>query len=262
MSDADVMFVFRSSDESAAEIADRVAGEFIANCQDLRLLFDLDLELRPEGKKGARIRSLESYESYYSRWAEEWEFQALLKARFVAGSKSLGRDFIKLIAAYRYPLKLDSAQIRNIRLIKARVESERLPKGADPARHLKLGRGGISDVEWLAQLEQLQHAATHKELQTQGTLSTLAALSSLNLLDEAAASSLDTAWRLASRLRTAIALVTGKPRDQLPTDRIQLAAISQLLQRESPAALENEYLGASRRARRIFEESFFGAVEE
>ena len=261
-SDADVMLVYRSADSNAAELADQVAGELIANCQDLRLLFELDLELRPEGKKGSRIRSLDSYESYYARWAEEWEFQALLKARLVAGSASLGAEFMRLIDDYRYSDKVTPEQLKRIRVIKARVESERLPKGADPGRHLKLGRGGISDVEWLVQLEQLQLAASHVELRAQGTLPALAAMMQLQLLPAGALSSLATSWRLASRLRTAIALATGKSGDQLPTDRALLSAIAQLLNSEGPSALENEYLGASRRARRIFEESFFGAVED
>lgn len=258
-SDADVILVYRSKGDSAASVADQIAGELVANCQDLRLLFELDLELRPEGKKGPRIRSLESYQNYYERWAEEWEYQALLKARFVAGSAALGAAFIDLIASYRYPAKFDSAQAKKIRVIKARVEAERLPKGADPTRHLKLGRGGISDVEWLVQLEQLRLAAPNPELRTQGTLPTLEALGRLGQLEPKVVDALVASWRLASRLRIAIALVTGKPGDQLPTDRLQLAGVSNLLQSEGPAALENEYLGASRRARRIFEEKFFGA---
>ena len=261
-SDADVMLVYDSQDAGSAELADRIAGEFIGNCQDLRLLFELDLELRPEGKKGSRIRSLESYQSYYSRWAEEWEFQALLKARFVAGSTQLGERFIQLADQHRYGHQLSEEQFKRIRLIKARVEAERLPKGADPARHLKLGRGGISDVEWLVQLEQLKLAGTQVELRIQSTLKTLELVGQLGVLPDSAARALETAWRMASRIRTAIALVLGKSGDQLPTDRSQLAAIAQLLQRESPSVLENEYLGAARRARRIFEDNFFGGVAE
>ena len=88
-----------------------------------------------------------------------------------------------LIDPIRYPESLPEQDVREVRRIKARVEAERLPRGADPARHLKLGRGGLSDVEWLAQLLQLQHAGRHPELRTTSTVEALEAAASLGLLD-------------------------------------------------------------------------------
>ncbi|MFP3675172.1 hypothetical protein SB724_20365, partial [Bacillus sp. SIMBA_031] len=86
------------------------------------------------------------------------------------GSDELAADFVKLIDPIRYPAELAETDVREIRRIKARVESERLPRGADPARHVKLGRGGLSDVEWLVQLLQLQHAGKHPDLRTTSTM--------------------------------------------------------------------------------------------
>ena len=120
----------------------------------------VDADLRPEGKSGPMVRSLESYAEYYRRWSLVWEAQALLRARPMAGDDELAADFVALIDPIRYPESLSEQDVREVRRVKARVEAERLPRGADPARHLKLGRGGLSDVEWLAQLLQLQHAGT------------------------------------------------------------------------------------------------------
>ncbi|MCE3291628.1 MAG: bifunctional glutamine-synthetase adenylyltransferase/deadenyltransferase, partial [Arthrobacter sp.] len=166
-SDADVLYVHRAlpgyADGEAQEQAAKIVGHVSSLLtQPLRpaimaeRVLTVDADLRPEGKSGAMVRSLESYAEYYRRWSLVWEAQALLRARPIAGDDRLADDFLKLINPVRYPESLSETDIREIRRIKARVESERLPRGADPARHLKLGRGGLSDVEWLVQLLQLQ----------------------------------------------------------------------------------------------------------
>ena len=110
------------------------------------------MDLRPEGKNGTVARSVDSYRAYYSRWGDIWENQALLRARMIYGSQELVTEFNEVIDQYRYPTELSSKSIIEIRRIKARIETERLPQGADPKRHLKLGRGSLSDIEWLVQL--------------------------------------------------------------------------------------------------------------
>ena len=125
-------------------------------------VLQMDADLRPEGKNGAMVRSLDSFAEYYRRWSLIWEAQALLRARPMAGDDALAHDFLALIDPIRYPENISEHDVREVRRVKARVEAERLPRGADPARHLKLGRGGLSDVEWLVQLLQLQHAGKHR----------------------------------------------------------------------------------------------------
>ena len=161
-SDADVMYVYRPAGvdpEEAQRRAEHIVHELVRLTEDLRLPLDLDAGLRPEGKNGAIVRSLESYQAYYERWSLTWEAQALLRARGVVGDAALLAAFEELADGIRYPAAIGAAEVREIKRIKARVESERLPQGADPARHLKLGRGSLSDVEWFVQLLQLQHAA-------------------------------------------------------------------------------------------------------
>ncbi|MDX7526610.1 hypothetical protein SJ358_23780, partial [Enterobacter hormaechei] len=95
--------------------------------------------LRPEGRNGPLVRTLASYRAYYSKWAETWELQALLRAAFAAGDRDLGLDFLHMIDEFRYPADgVPPKVVQEIRRMKARIDTERLPRGADPATHTKL----------------------------------------------------------------------------------------------------------------------------
>jgi glutamate-ammonia-ligase adenylyltransferase len=263
-SDADVVYVYRAagaSPEQAAKGAERVVRELARLTEDLRLPLDLDIGLRPEGKNGAIVRSLDSYRAYYSRWSLTWEAQALLRARGVAGSDRLQRDFEAMADEVRYPAKLADADVREVKRIKARVESERLPQAADPSRHLKLGRGSLSDVEWLVQLLQLENASRVPELRTTSTLSALAAAEDAGLIARKDAARLREAWILASRARSALTLWTAKTGDVLPRDSRQLEGVARMLRYPpgSASRLEEDYLRTTRLARQVFERLFYGA---
>ncbi|WP_454858170.1 bifunctional [glutamine synthetase] adenylyltransferase/[glutamine synthetase]-adenylyl-L-tyrosine phosphorylase [Promicromonospora soli] len=180
------------------------------------------------------------------------------------GGLSLGARFTALIDPLRYPEGgPDAAVLREVRRIKARVESERLPRGADPARHLKLGRGGVSDVEWTVQLLQLQHAFEVPGLRTTGTVAALKAAREADLLTDDDAEVLLEAWRLASRLRSAIVLwsgrTTGSGVDMLPHDSHALTGLARLLGDVGTGPeLEELYLRVARRARAVMERVFYG----
>src|SRR6185312_9987551 len=195
--------------------------------------FEIDADLRPEGKKGALVRSLDAFREYYERWVDVWEIQALLRAVPVAGDEDLGREFVALIDPLRYPDGgLTAEQVAEIRRIKARVERERLPRGADPATHTKLGRGGLADVEWTVQLLQLQHAADVPALRLPSTVEGLEALREADVLDAGQAEALRSAWELASSVRNALMLVRGRPSDQLPRHGAELAGVARALGRK------------------------------
>src|ERR1700689_3961051 len=131
---------------------------------------------RPGGRQGPLVRSLAACRAYYERRAAPWEFQALLRAEFAVGSAELGAEFIALADPFRYPADgLGDPAVREIRRIKARIEAERIPRGTDRALHLKLGPGGLSDVEWTIQLLQLQHASAIPALRTTRTGEAMAA---------------------------------------------------------------------------------------
>jgi glutamate-ammonia-ligase adenylyltransferase len=267
-SDADVMFVYKAKDGVAVDTAQRVAARAINELKllvkDSLLEFELDLDLRPEGKNGPSVRSLESYAAYYKRWANTWEAQALLRARVIAGSDELRDEFVALINEYRYPKELPNQAVIEIRRIKARVETERLPQGADPKRHLKLGRGSLSDVEWLVQLLQMQHGNEHPIIRTPQTLAALKACVSVGVIADHDARVLEEAWILASRVRSASVLWANKRTDVLPVDRKQLDGIARILEypRGSAAQLEQDYLSHTRRARAVFERIFYGFISD
>jgi [glutamine synthetase] adenylyltransferase / [glutamine synthetase]-adenylyl-L-tyrosine phosphorylase len=261
-SDADVMFVYRPLTEDvnrAQAEAEQLVSEIRTLCADQSLEFELDLDLRPEGKNGPIVRSIDSYAAYYKRWAGTWESQALLRARLISGEPGIRDAFVELINQYRYPEIIEPAAIVEIRRIKARVEVERLPQGADPKRHLKLGRGSISDVEWLVQLLQLKHASRHPEIQTPHTLIALKQMESVGLINNSDARVLLEAWTIASKIRSAAMLYLNKRTDVLPLDRHQLEGIARLTgyPRGGASSLEQDYLAATRRGRAVFEKLFF-----
>ncbi|HIY65528.1 MAG TPA: bifunctional [glutamine synthetase] adenylyltransferase/[glutamine synthetase]-adenylyl-L-tyrosine phosphorylase [Candidatus Agrococcus pullicola] len=257
-SDLDVMYVCRG-DERATERATALVRSIGQTVTDPVVKFELDSGLRPEGRKGPLVRSLESYRRYYERWSDTWEAQALLRAAPFVGDDQLTKDFFSLIDPLRYTTRFTSRDAREIRRIKARVEGERLPQNADRRRHLKLGAGSLSDVEWLVQLLQLQHAGEFSSLRTPSTLEALAALGRAEIVSVEDEATMESAWTLSSRLRNALALAQARTIDVLPYDRVHLETIARILGYPAGAAstLEDDYLHATRRARRVFERLFF-----
>ncbi|MFD7460779.1 MULTISPECIES: bifunctional [glutamine synthetase] adenylyltransferase/[glutamine synthetase]-adenylyl-L-tyrosine phosphorylase [unclassified Streptomyces] len=268
-SDADVLFVHEPregvDEREAGDAANRVVAEMRRLLQvpsaDPPLLIDADL--RPEGKSGPLVRSLKSYEAYYRRWSLVWESQALLRAEPVAGDADLGRRFVELIDPLRYPARgLDDDAVREIRRLKARMESERLPRGVDPKLHAKLGPGGLSDVEWTVQLLQMRHGAAHEALRTPRTREALAAAREAGLISAEDAATLDEAWVLATRVRNAVMLVRGRAGDTFPSDGRELAAVGRYLG-YGPGHVGDmldAYRRTTRLARGVVEELFYGAT--
>ncbi|GAA2173533.1 bifunctional [glutamine synthetase] adenylyltransferase/[glutamine synthetase]-adenylyl-L-tyrosine phosphorylase [Agrococcus versicolor] len=257
-SDVDVLWVCRDeSDVDAAMRAVRAASEIV---QDPSVKFELDAGLRPEGRQGPLVRTLASYATYYERWGEVWEQQALLRAAPFAGDRTLADDLLAIVVAARDRDTLSQTGAREIRRIKARVEAERLPQNADRTRHLKLGRGSLSDVEWLVQLLQLQQPVDGARERHPTTLVALAGLVEAGAIPARDAAILRRAWLLASRLRNALALAQARTIDLLPTDRGQLEVVARLMGRTqgSAATVEEEYLRATRLARKVFDERFWG----
>lgn len=266
-SDADVMFVHENlgdDDELASNVARDLAGEVRAllgapSSTDPPLV--VDANLRPEGRNGPLVRSLPAYERYYAQWSSAWEAQALLRARPVAGDADLGRRFIEMIDPVRYPAGgVSPGDLLEIRRLKGRIDSERLPRGADPTTHTKLGRGGLADIEWSIQLLQLRHGGRLPALRTTHTLEALSAAAKADLMDDEQAEILEHAWRFATRVRNALMLVRDKPGDQLPALGAELVAVARVLGYplgSDPGQLIDDYRRAGRRARRVVETVFY-----
>lgn len=266
-SDADVMFVCEAtegSDEVAAVkwatlIAEQVRTLLGTPSTDPPL--EVDANLRPEGRNGPLVRTLASYAAYYRQWAEPWEIQALLRAHRVAGDADLGHRFLLMIDEIRYPPDGISAKtVQEIRRIKARVDAERLPRGADPNTHTKLGRGGLADVEWTVQLLQLRHAHEVPGLHNTSTLECLDVIGEAGLLEAEDVSKLRWAWLTATASRNALVLVKGKPTDQLPGPGrfLNAVAVAAGWPDDDGGAFLDNYLRVTRRAKAVVRAVFDG----
>ena len=266
-SDADVLFVCdprAGQDETVAVkwsigVADQVQRLLGAPSTDPPL--QVDAGLRPEGRNGALVRTLAAYDAYYRQWAQPWEVQALLRAHQVAGDQELGLRFLHLIDEVRYPAGGVSAEsVREIRRIKARVDAERLPRGANPATHTKLGRGGLADVEWTVQLMQLRYAHEVSSLHNTSTLESLSAIERAGLLGSEDVALLRDAWLTATKARNALVLVRGKPADQLPGPGRLLSAIARVAgwPNDDGSEFLDNYMRVTRRAKTVVERVFGG----
>uniref|UniRef100_UPI0024551873 bifunctional [glutamine synthetase] adenylyltransferase/[glutamine synthetase]-adenylyl-L-tyrosine phosphorylase n=1 Tax=Nocardia gipuzkoensis TaxID=2749991 RepID=UPI0024551873 len=266
-SDADVLFVCAprpGEDETkavkwATGVADRVQQLLGAPSTDPPL--HVDAGLRPEGRNGPLVRTLGAYAAYYEQWAQPWEVQALLRAHQVAGDEALGVRFLHVIDKVRYPEGGVSAEsVREIRRIKARVDAERLPRGADPATHTKLGRGGLADIEWTVQLMQLRHAHEVPGLHNTSTLQALDVIEQTELLDAHDVALLRDAWLTATNARNALVLVRGKPSDQLPGPGRLLSAVARVAgwPNDDGSEFLDHYMRVTRRAKAVVERVFGG----
>jgi glutamate-ammonia-ligase adenylyltransferase len=266
-SDADVLFVHDPEPGADPQVASSYA-QAVAN--EVRRLLALpgpdpallvDADLRPEGKQGALVRTLDSYAAYYAKWSKVWEAQALLRADAVVGDLDLRVRFEAMIDPLRYPPDgISEDDVVEVRRIKARVDEERLPRGADPHTHLKLGRGGLADIEWTVQLLQMRYAGTVPGLRTSRTLEALTAARDAGLVDEDDAAVLQQGWRRVSRVRNAVTLVRGKPSDELPRDPRERAAVAVILgyPAGSSDAMVNDQLRYTRLARSVVDRVFWG----
>ena len=266
VSDLDVMFVHEpvaGADRTLVhELANRAAEQLIAGLGAVTAegtAFEIDADLRPEGRQGPLSRSLESFEHYYERWSEPWEHQALLKARMVAGDDDLGRRFEVLAREWAYPDQFTDADATRMRRMKARLEKERIKKRQDPKRHLKLGPGGLSDVEWTVQLLQKRHGGGNPVLRTTNTLEAIDMLQDESVLDHRDAGWLRDGYRFLSMVRNRMYLMRIRDVDVLPTAGHDLVRLAHSLGYGPTGRqeFEDEHLRHTRHVRRVAEEVFY-----
>ena len=273
-SDADVIIIYRpahGADDSAANSFARKVQEqmrmMLMGPVSTEPKIELDMDLRPEGKNGPVVRSYASCEEYDRAWASVWERQALLRARFAAGDKELAEDFLANVAnPFRYPAeRLTDDQLQEIRRLKARMEAERLPRGVRRDRHLKLGRGGLSDVEWTVQLLQLQHAHDIEALQVNSTMQALDVLVEHGLIVMEDAKILRDAWQMCTAARNGNYLWNGRANraDILPDQHFDLSGIATYLGYDPDRGqqFENDILSQMRKSREVCERLFYGVEE-
>ncbi|MBI4728914.1 MAG: bifunctional glutamine-synthetase adenylyltransferase/deadenyltransferase, partial [Acidobacteria bacterium] len=278
-SDIDVMFVYDgpgsggegasrasgAAEEEAARAWARAIGEGVltrlAATTEEGQAFRVDTTLRPEGKDGPLVRSLAAYRAYYEKWARPWELQALIKARPVAGDGALGRQFLDLVQPFVYPERLSAEAIREIRRLKARIERERLGSREDPRTQLKVGTGGLIDIEFTVQFLQLSRGYLEPSLRARGTIPAIAAATELKLLDLEKGRWLVEAYRSLNRIRNVLYLIRGRHTDALPGRAEDLEVLARALGHGAPGArvaFMDRYRKVTRRARQVCVDSFYG----
>jgi glutamate-ammonia-ligase adenylyltransferase len=254
-SDLDVVFVYDGTAAADFQRATRLAMEvrrFVTGATPTEQIWHVDLDLRPEGKQGPVARSLEGYATYFHRWAHVWERQAMLRARAVAGDPGVGERFVGLLESFVWEPGLSVDDVREIRRMKARIERERIPAGEDPAFHLKLGRGSLSDIEWTAQLLQLRWG-----VRSASTMGALDALVDHGVLAPDDSDVLATAYRFCEATRNRLYLVNSGPADSLPPQQSTLLRWLARSLETTPSQLREDYRRVTRRARRVMERLFY-----
>jgi [glutamine synthetase] adenylyltransferase / [glutamine synthetase]-adenylyl-L-tyrosine phosphorylase len=206
-SDVDLLFLYSEEGQLAAHISyheffNRLGNKILetfSTPDPAGSLFRVDLRLRPEGSAGPLARSLESMENYYAGFGETWERIALIKARGIAGSRELAYDFLRSHQPFIYQKSSTPDLLEEIAKIKHRIERDIVGAGK-LERDVKLGRGGIRDIEFVVQTLQIIHGARHPFLQEPNMLKALRALRELDLLASQEVLALDNAYRFLRRV--------------------------------------------------------------
>jgi [glutamine synthetase] adenylyltransferase / [glutamine synthetase]-adenylyl-L-tyrosine phosphorylase len=207
-----------------------------------RRCFRVDANLRPEGRDGALTRSLDSYLTYWDRWAQPWEFQALLKATPVAGDAEVGRQWASAASAALWGRRLTADDLRSLRALKARAESEVRRRGM-AEREVKRAPGGIRDIEFAVQTLQLVHGGSDPELRSPNTLTAVAEMGAAGYVAHDDAEGLAGAYRFLRRVEHALQIEDEQQTHTLPSDRAQRRRIARVLgYRGSPEAGATEVL--------------------
>ncbi|MCD6052181.1 MAG: putative Glutamate-ammonia-ligase adenylyltransferase, partial [Verrucomicrobia bacterium] len=206
---------------SSHQFFTRLAKEFVAEvCRltDEGMLFRVDLRLRPEGDSGPLVRSLQSYENYYAQWGQAWERMMLIKARPIAGSSAFGAEFAEMVQSFRYPRSLNKRILDEIAGIKDRIEAEVVRTG-ELERNVKLGRGGIREVEFIVQTSQVMHAGKNPFLQGHQTLPVLQNLKRYKLFSRDDAQDLTEAYCFLRDIEHRLQMENNLQTHTIPTDR-------------------------------------------
>lgn len=260
-SDLDVMFVYEGEGGEDLRRAREIAEAVLVGIRAAG--WEPDADLRPEGRNGPLARSLTSYLEYWQRWAETWEFQALLRTRAIAGDEGLGRRFESNAADLAYPEVLPVERAAEILRMRGRIESERV-KPADARRfHFKLGHGGLADVQFAVEVSLMRHGGRLPEVRARGTLEAIEALAAAHVLEDGAAHALARAFVFLTEVKNASEMDRRIPAEALPASPEEQTALARRLGYEEypRQSFLEDYLRITQRSRRAMER-VFAEVEE
>src|SRR4051794_3850420 len=269
VSDVDVLFVFEPADgldeASSARVATQLASLLMQACSDHTsegTIWPVDANLRPEGKAGPLVRTLASHRAYYERWAKTWEFQALLKARPVAGDLELGREFVSLVEPMVWQVAERDGFVGDVQAMRRRVLDTIPARDAD--RQLKLGVGGLRDVEFAVQLLQLVHGRTDEHLRDPGTLHALDTLTARGYVGREDGEALHAAYEFLRSLEHRLQLQHLRRTHVVPTDDASMRRLGRGMgfTKEPAKALEEAWAHHRLEVRRLHEKLFYRPLLE
>ncbi len=238
----------------------RLAEAFIAEVTRQTpegFLFRIDLRLRPEGDAGPLVRSIAGYENYYAQWGQTWERMMLIKARCVGGAVALGAEFIEMAQPFRYPRSLSDGFLSEVAAMKSRLENEVL-KAGEIERNVKLGRGGIREIEFVAQTLQLLHAGRLPFLQGPQTLPALEKLKEYSLLASEEAQALSAAYCFLRDVEHRLQMENNLQTHTLPTESKTRERLAALMGFDRLAEFESALREHRRSVRRVYARLFNG----
>ncbi len=233
----------------------KLAEAVVSECTRMTaegFLYRVDLRLRPEGKASPLARTLSSYENYYAQWGQTWERMMLIKARRVAGDAALASEFLEMIQPFRYPRSVSEQIPREVAEMKARIENEVVRSG-ELDRNVKLGRGGIREVEFLVQTLQLLHGGRNPFLQGGQTLSLLDKLADYGLIQRTEAKNLRDAYCFLRKVEHRLQMEANQQTHTIPVNRVARMRLARLMGFQTLRAFERALERQRRTVRRAFE---------
>ena len=257
-SDLDVVFVYEGEGAGPFQEAVRAGERVLAGIRDAG--WEPDADLRPEGRNGPLARSIAAFLEYWERWAEPWEFQSLLRARFVAGDEVLGRRFVSLAFDFAYPEELPPSWVASIRRMRVRVERERV-RPPDAGRFaFKLGYGSLADVQFAVELALMRHGGADPQVRSRGTLEAIEGLAQARMIEDSVARALGEAFTFLSDVKDALEVDRRMHAEVLPASPEEQAALARRLGYEEypRQSFLEDYRRITRRARGAMERVFYG----
>ena len=265
-SDLDILFVY-SEDRalppppglSVFEYFSKVAEKTISYLSSLTregFAFRIDTRLRPAGSKGPLVQSIGAFSNYYTTQAETWERQALLRARQVAGDRTVGAEFCRTIQDVIYRDADRAALAADIRAMRARMQEE-VGKESAAQYNIKQGAGGFVDIEFLVQYLQLLYGRNYRRIRVPGTYNALRALDRERLLNKEDCRALIDSYQFLRQLESRMRIVSNQATSELSRDPAKLWSLARRMEysdTDLPAGqkLLHDYEGLSRRVRELF----------
>ncbi|MEQ1559960.1 MAG: bifunctional [glutamate--ammonia ligase]-adenylyl-L-tyrosine phosphorylase/[glutamate--ammonia-ligase] adenylyltransferase [Methyloglobulus sp.] len=224
-SDIDLIFAYPEDGElpdrkstSYGEFFTRLCQKLVKVLNDITVdgfVFRTDIRLRPFGDSGAVIMTFDGMENYYLTQAREWERYAMIKARQVAGDFRMGAQLMAMLKPFVYRRYLDYGAFEELRGLKLQITQEL--KRKDRMENIKLGLGGIREIEFIGQAFQLIRGGHEKSLQTRGILDVLSILGQVKLLPQTDVDQLSQSYRFLRRVENHIQQYQDKQTHDLPT---------------------------------------------